>query len=248
MLRAASRPQSKGISGTLPRASGLGERVAAGIAARIAAGGARPGTKLPTEKALVEEYGVSRAVVREAIARLKTDGLVETRQGAGAFVAARPGQASFRLAATGGTADGDLRHVFELRLAIERQSAMLAARRRTPADLARLRAAYAAMQAASGGRGGQGAEADDAFHAAIAAATHNPHLRRFADFLAGQFSMTRQLTWAPEALQQGKAASAQAEHAALLRAIEAGNEKAAALAAQNHVERAALRFGANLTE
>jgi len=248
MLRAASLPQPTGISGSLPRASGLGERVAARIAARITAGEARPGAKLPTEKALVAEYGVSRAVVREAIARLKTDGLVETRQGAGAFVAARPGQASFRLAAGDDAAAGDLRHVFELRLAIERQAAMLAARRRTPADIARLRAAYAAMQAAAGGDGGQGADADDAFHAAIAAATHNPHLQRFAEFLAGRFSMTRGLTWAPGALRQGKAAAAQSDHAALLRAIEAGNEKAAALAAQNHVERAAQRFGANLTE
>lgn len=236
--------QSHGLSqtGDLPRPSGLGSALADRLLAAIRDGGLAPGDKLPTEKQLAESHKVSRAVVREAIARLKSEGYVETRQGAGAFVLARPGQTSFRLTAPNGLETGDLRHAFELRGAIEVAAAELAARRRQPADLAAIAAAFAAMEAALA-EGREAAAADDAFHAAIAAATGNPLIQRFSDFLAHQFSETRQLTWSEAARQQGKAAAAQGEHQALLRAIEAGDAFAAADAARAHVAAAAARFG-----
>ena len=66
----------------------LSEEVCVDLQRRIARGEIKPGDRLPTEKALGEAFGVSRAVVREAIARLKADGLIETRQGSGAFAVA----------------------------------------------------------------------------------------------------------------------------------------------------------------
>jgi hypothetical protein len=68
-------------------------------------------------------------VVREAIARLKADGCMETRQGAGAFVAGAPGLASFRLAPDGPIEPGELAQLFELRAAVEVATARLAAER-----------------------------------------------------------------------------------------------------------------------
>ncbi len=233
----------------LPRPQGLAGELARRLLAAINDGALAPGDRLPTEKQLALQHGVSRAVVREAIARLKSEGYVASRQGAGAFVVARPGQTSFRLTpADMPQAAVDLRHAFELRAAIETAAAELAARRRQPADLAALRAAFAAMQAAlvadNEPTAPSGVAADDAFHAAIAAATHNPLMQRFMAFLAHQFSQTRQLTWAGLASgAAGHAEAAQAEHAALLAALEAGDPVAAAAAARAHVAAAAARFG-----
>lgn len=234
-----AHPLNRPLNRPLGRSLGLGSELADRLAEWISGGGAGPGERLPTEKQLVERYGVSRAVVREAIARLKADGYVETRQGAGAFVAARPGQGSFRL---GG--ETDLADIFDLRAAVEAKAAELAARRHRPQDIAAIREAYQAMQQALQSGAG-GAAADDAFHAAIANASGNPHLGRFLDYLAGQLSASRALTWSAQAIADGRAAATQAEHAAILAAIEAGDAAQAAAAAASHIENAARRAREN---
>ena len=76
--------------GRITRPLRLSEEVSGDLQRRISRGDLKPGDRLPTEKALGEAFGVSRAVVREAIARLKADGLIETRQGSGAFVVEAP--------------------------------------------------------------------------------------------------------------------------------------------------------------
>src|SRR3546814_10930629 len=127
----------------LDRSTGFSDSLASRLAAAIRAGEFAPGARLPTERQLVERYAVSRAVVREAIARLKTDGFVETRQGAGAFVTAKPGSANFRIVAPGsmetGLSEADLAHVFELRAVLEAGMAELAAQRPSGEKLIRIR-------------------------------------------------------------------------------------------------------------
>lgn len=228
----------------LARSSGLGNALAGKLAAAIAGGEFAPGARLPTEKQLVERFDVSRAVVREAIARLKTEGFVETRQGSGAYVTARPGLASFRIgahgAAPGCIPEAELPHIFELRAIVEAGMAELAAQRRSDSDLAAIRNAYQNMQQALQ-EGRDGAGDDDAFHAAIAASAHNPYLAQFAAFLAQHFSATRAVTWQASAMHAGSAAAAQAEHARLLDAIATGEGEAAARAARDHIRQAAAR-------
>lgn len=221
----------------LPRA-GLGATLAARLAAMIGAGELKPGDRLPTEMQLVGRFAVSRAVVREAIARLKSEGYVESRQGSGAFVAAKPGLANFRI--SGRLNPTDLAHVFELRGVIEVGMAELAAQRRSKADIAALDAAFMQMHQALE-NGTDGAEADDAFHAAIATAAHNPYLAQFAAFLAQHFSATRQVTWQPEARESGSTLAAQSEHLDLLKAIRRGDVEAAGFAARRHIAGAAAR-------
>src|SRR5574337_994600 len=181
------------------RPSRLSEVVATELEAWMRQGSLEGGVQLPSEKILAERFGVSRAVVREAVSRLKADGWVESRQGAGAFVAPQPGRGSFRLIPGGAGLADSLENIFELRLLVETGAAELAARRRTAADLVRLEAALQRMEAAladssEAGEAGQegsrsnGAGADDEFHVAIAAATGNPLLRRFVEFMGQQFS------------------------------------------------------------
>lgn len=233
----------------LLKTGGLGAMLAGRLAESIRAGEFRPGERLPTEKQLVERFSVSRAVVREAIARLKADGFVATRQGAGAFVSPRPGLAQFRIAPPGSDlallSRQELLHVFELRGVIEAGMAEFAARRRTPADLVALRAAYDDMEQvlqASGAATPSGAASDDAFHAAVAAAAHNPYLAQFATYLAQHFSATRALTWHTAARHAGAAEASQAEHRLLLEAIVTGDAEAAAAAARSHIAQAAARY------
>jgi GntR family transcriptional repressor for pyruvate dehydrogenase complex len=226
----------------LARPTALSEQLVRLLEARIGAGRLRPGARLPTERELCAEFSVSRAVVREAIARLKGDGYVETRQGAGAFVPARPGRLSFRLAAPGTAGGDDLRHVMELRLAVEVAAAELAAARRTAADLAALRAALAAMAEAIA-RTADGSEADDRFHAAIAAATGNPYLRRLVELLRHRFGTTRRPTWSPGGHRTGQPRVAQREHERLFAAVQAGDPRAARRAATTHLVSSAARLG-----
>ena len=227
----------------LSRPSQLSESVSNAIEAWIRDGSMAPGVKLPTEKTLSAEFGVSRAVVREAISRLKAEGYVHTRQGAGAFVRARPGLESFRLAERSEGASRDVTaDTFELRYIVETAAAALAAQRRTGADLAAMRAALATM-AERLQCGGDGTQADDDFHIAIAAATGNPMIQRFARFMGNQFYDSRVPTWNEEGHAQGRARDAQDEHQRIFDAIAAGDPVAAHEAARNHLLQAALRLG-----
>ena len=97
-------------------------------------GEARAGETSFHREQLADQFAVSRAVVREAIARLKADGYVETRQGR-AFVSSQAGYGSFRLQEDAVPATCHARNVFELRYVVELGCAELAAKRRTAADL-----------------------------------------------------------------------------------------------------------------
>ncbi|RYY77530.1 MAG: FadR family transcriptional regulator, partial [Comamonadaceae bacterium] len=78
------------------RPRSLAHDVVDALSGRIREGSLAPGVKLPTEAAIMEEFGVSRTVVREAISRLQAAGLVETRHGVGTFVVGMGDPATFR--------------------------------------------------------------------------------------------------------------------------------------------------------
>jgi GntR family transcriptional repressor for pyruvate dehydrogenase complex len=222
------------------RPAQLSETVAAKLAAWISDAGLAAGDHLPAEKVLAERFGVSRAVIREAFARLKAEGCVETRQGSGAFVSGRPGLTSFRVCGAG---SGDsLAQAFELRYLVETGVAELAALRRSRNDVEAMRAALSEMDRALID-GGAGAAADDAFHIAIAAATGNPLTRRFMAFMGQQFSGSRLPTWDADGRAAGLARDAQAEHRRIFEAIAAGDAAAARAASAQHLIQAAHRLG-----
>ena len=216
----------------------------------------RVGEKLPPEKALSESFGVSRPILREALARLKADGRVESRQGAGAVVAERNKISAFRIAdvraavVSGTTAaqDGNAnanaraadvaeREMLELRQIVESGAAELAAARRTPSQLAVIAAAVDAMDRAVATRA-DGSDADDACHNAIAAATGNGQLAKFVEFLGAQFSASRKVTWDQAGYGIGITELGQIDHHAILDAIVVGNAALAKSLAHTHVQRA----------
>src|SRR5579862_7969922 len=133
------------MSTMVSRPGVLSDQVVARLEQRIRSGEIVPGDRFPSERELCAEFGVSRAVLREAIARLKSDGFVETRQGAETVVPARPGRLSYRLTGRGAVGRADLAHIMELRVAVEVIAAELAAQRRLSTNLTAMRRALAEM-------------------------------------------------------------------------------------------------------
>ena len=151
----------------------LAEGVVERIIASIEKGVLKVGDKLPTESAIMNEYGVSRTVVREALSHLQAGRWVQTRHGIGTFVIER---AQHGLGINGDSIVTviDVLAMLELRISMEAEAAWLAASRRTDAQVAALGQALAAMQQ-SMRQGRTSVDADRQFHLLIAQATGNPY-------------------------------------------------------------------------
>ncbi len=196
--------------------SSVPDRVYAILRERILAGELEPESRLHQE-GISAELGVSRTPVREAIARLAAEGLVELLANRGARVAAvRP---------------GDMEAAYVARLGIEPLAARLAAARRDPGELTKLRKTLTPAR-----RGAKAAySASRAFHRELALASGNRFLVEFAETLwAGRLGLhvyAQQMT--PE--QFAKDAS---EHERILDAIEAGDEDTAERLTREHITHA----------
>ena len=151
------------------RTHNLAHDLVAKLTQSILLGQMLPGDKLPSENTIVQEHGVSRTVVREAISKLQASGLVETRHGIGTFVIERAPEQGLRLNVD--TALG-VRSILELRLGLETQAAALAAQRRTEQQLAQMREALDDYQRLLANNDSC-VEADRRFHLLIAEATGN---------------------------------------------------------------------------
>lgn len=150
----------------------LPERVARRIRTAILVGDLRSGERLAPLRVLAMEFGVSVASVREAVAQLRGEGLVDVRHGIGSFVLRRPRGARTLKAATRRAAR---REVAELRVIVDPAVAGIAARRRTPASVRELLGATWEREAAR--RSGDPeayVDADLEFHARVAAAARGP--------------------------------------------------------------------------
>ncbi|CAD0264101.1 FadR family transcriptional regulator [Pseudomonas veronii] len=153
------------------RSQGLAHDIVTTLTQRILLGQLAPGEKLPSESAIVGEYGVSRTVVREALSKLQAAGLVETRHGVGTFVLARDQRQGLHL--NHDTAVS-VRGILELRLGLETQAAALAALRRSEVQLQHMREALDDYQA-SLANNDSSVEPDVRFHQLIAQATGNTY-------------------------------------------------------------------------
>lgn len=225
----------------LPAATNRSEQVANALGAQIRAGTLPPGFQLPSENELGQQFGVSRTVVREAIARLKSDGVIETRQGARAFVAEPSRASSLRLDPDIAQSVSSVLQIVELRKGIEAEAAALAAERRGEAELSAIRAALKRV-AEDVRAGGDGVEADIAFHRAISAATHNPYFTATLDYLQRFLHDAVSLTRANEARRADFMREVDAEHEAIVEAIAKGDSAAARQAVLAHVHNAARRI------
>lgn len=149
---------------------GLGEAVYRAILTGIAEGQYAPNNRLPSEHDLAAKFQVSRPVVRAALDRLRREGTIVSRRGAGSFVRASEGKRALGFAPVESIAD--IQRCYEFRLTIEPDAAFHAAARRDRSALHKIEAAFDVLVVAT--RQGQHREdADFAFHHAIAEASNN---------------------------------------------------------------------------
>ena len=220
---------------------GLTGELVARLTADIISGKLTPGSQLPTEQEMILATGVSRTVVREAVAALKADRLVVTRQGVGAFVAdhvRRP----FRVDFDETSPLREVLNVMELRTGIEVEAAGLAAERATAPQIKKITERFAAIQSAIE-RGGNAVDQDFAFHCEIAEATGNPQFKRFLEYL-GRFVIPRRTVWGRSAApaKRPHLDMFQREHEQILTAIRERAVTQARAAMQRHLLNSRQRY------
>ena len=206
----------------------------------IATGAFPLNSRMPTEMDLSERFQASRPVVREALQRLREDGLIVSRQGSGSYVKRRPEADVLQLAPVGSLAD--IQRCFEFRAGLEPAGAALAAERRDSEDLERIAAAMRELERCLA-EGHLGAEQDSDLHDEIARATHNQyHVSVQASLrshvIAGM-NVTRSLSLRRSAPQLR---SVQTEHENIVDAIHKKDPDAAYSAMRTHVLNARKRM------
>ena len=207
------------------------------LAAEIGSGRLAPGALLPTEQEMMAALGVSRTVVREAVAALRAQGLVTTRQGLGAFVATDP-RRPFRIDPEGLQSLEAVVDLMELRMAVEIETASLAAERATAKQLRAIDQALAAMDRAIA-RNESAIDEDYAFHRAIAQATGNAQFPRFLEYL-GRFIIPRQTVRLSGA--RAYLDAFQHEHRTIRDAIRKHDSAAARAAMRQHLLKSRERY------
>ncbi|WP_062210965.1 FadR/GntR family transcriptional regulator [Streptomyces sp. NBRC 109706] len=159
------------MSLTAPRRAALADQVISQLRLQITSGEWPVGSRIPTEPELVEQLGVARNTVREAIRALAHNGLLDIRQGSGTYVAATSELAGVMHRRFAGA---QARDVAEVRSTLEASAARLAARRRTPRELRQLETLLARREAAwATGDVERFVEADATFHMAVVQTSHN---------------------------------------------------------------------------
>jgi GntR family transcriptional regulator, transcriptional repressor for pyruvate dehydrogenase complex len=213
------------------------------LAAEILSGRVQPGARLPTEQELSRATGVSRTVVREAVAALRADGLVVTHQGRGAFVPVDVQRRPFRIDPDDVRSAEDVLQILELRTGLEIEASGLAAERRTSGDLMQIEAALRSIEAEIEA-GGDAVDADFRFHLAIFRSARNRYFPQFLEFL-GSFIIPRQRMNRASGSDTERVQylrKIQAEHGAIYEAIRLQNIKAARKAARLHLFNALRRY------
>lgn len=200
-----------------------------------------PGDKLPTEPNLMKVLGVSRTVLREAITILKTEGLLEAKQGVGVFVS-QPAQALPELLINNPKTLTDTIDSLELRAAVEVQAVALAIQRGSTAQQAEIYRCYDAYEKKC--QQGENAEQEDFdFHLAIAKATNNQHFVNFLTVLGKQtIPRARLREQAGLARDPDMEKSLSNEHQAILQAIEEQDVQGAQQAMATHLSNGCQRY------
>lgn len=214
------------------------------ILSRIRHGDFRDQPRLPSEVELSQRFSVSRPIVREALGRLRHEGIIHSRRGSGSFVTeagAGPARADPEALPPPLQSIDDLQKFYDFRLAVEGEAAYRAALNASAASRAQVKAELDALEAAV--RTGQvGVNQDFAFHMAIATASENrffvssllalrPHLDFLID-LARSFSLS---------VSEEHIKMVQQEHAVVYEAIEARDGDGARERMRAHIENARQR-------
>ncbi|MEU3182601.1 FadR/GntR family transcriptional regulator [Streptomyces sp. NPDC006923] len=212
---------------TSPRRSALSDQVITELRNQITSGEWPVGSRIPTEPELVEQLGVARNTVREAVRALAHNGLLDIRQGSGTYVIATSELAGVMHRRFAGA---DPRHIAELRSTLESSAARLAAERRTERDLRHLEALLARREDAwAAGDADRFVAADTTLHLAVVSASHN-------DVLTALYADLGHLLrdWLHQDVGRELRPEDHMDHGRLVAAIRAGDAQTAGAEAASH--------------
>jgi DNA-binding FadR family transcriptional regulator len=223
------------------KSSGLADRIYSDILNSIVEGEFKEGDRLLTEHALAVRFATSRPTVREALARLRADGIIVTRRGSGTTVGRRP-DADMRRFAPLETLS-DIRRCYEFRIVTESGAAEFAALKADDDDIRAIQDAWDQLERVVETRQGIGAKDDFAFHLAVARASKNQFFITALSFIEEQvevsMNLSRNLSFVKTIERQRVV---QREHLEVLEAIRARDAARAGKAMKAHLENAIVRM------
>lgn len=236
------------MSATSTKSQTLVAKLRDTLRAEISSGAYKVGDRLPSEAKLTQDHDVSRTVVREAIAALRADGLVEPRQGSGVYVTEPQPDVSAPFKNIDTARLSSMIELLELRAAVEVEAAGLAAQRRSPMQEERILQAFQ-RAGLPGTDTVPTSEADFELHLAIAEATNNP---RFAEFMKmiGHSVIPRHALMPGDSgkMPEDYKEKIRLEHDALVTAILNSDEAAARQAMRQHLRGSQTRYRAILRD
>ncbi len=226
-----------------PPTASLGDYLYERLTSLIEGGEFAEGSRLPSEGELAERFAVSRPSVREALSRLRESGVIVSRKGAGSYVQRLVGEGSDR-GSLGFAPISNLAQVkkcFEFRIGVEGEAAFWAAQNRSAETLGLLHVALGRLEEAIARRV-IGMDADYDFHVAVAHASANEFfeivMKSMRSSIVFAINLSRSLSLARPL---DRLRVVQAEHIAIVRAIETGDKEAARSAMRTHVGNACTR-------
>lgn len=210
--------------------------VAEDLSEKIRSGLLQPGAQLATEAELCAEYNVSRTVVREAVARLRSEGMVIPQQGRGMFVSEAPLPRNFSIPDEALKTLPETIALLELRLSVEVEAAGLCAERRTDVEARAIRDLMEQVDARHENPASIQIHYDYDFHLAIAKATRNEFIHGFLNYLRPIIVPRFQLGHVVAAgFKDAYYARIHAEHRSIVHAIERQDGRAARQAMRKHL-------------
>jgi GntR family transcriptional regulator, transcriptional repressor for pyruvate dehydrogenase complex len=216
----------------------ISDAVAASLERRILEGSLKPGDRLPPERELSLELGVSRPSLREAIQKLASKGMVQSRQGGGTYITDRLESTFFDPWQDMMGAHPNLREdLLEFRRMLEGQAAEWAAERATEADLTRLGQTFSTLADTFAGDDLDArSKADIAFHQAVGEASHNVLLGHLSAALLRLMHDNIRLNLGELKSIPAAGALLKSQHTAIHDAIRERKPQAARAAAETHID------------
>lgn len=227
----------------LRKQESLAQQVTQSILLLIQTGKYLPGDKLPSENDLAQKYGISRTIIREALASLKNDDILESKQGKGILVKDPQNRKAFRLRDVFATISiTEVSHLYEMRAILEAEAATLATMRLTEENRILIMEGLNALTIAVK-ENASGEKAHDLFNAAIASASLNPMLIEFLSFLQNKLrSLSKELRLSTM-MSSERAKLVLQEHEKIVEAIFSKDPLKARTAVLDHLQSAAKRAG-----
>lgn len=197
-----------------------------------------PGSKLPTEMQLTAHFGVSRMPIREALSMLRAAGVINSRQGGGSYVEETTNSTLLQGIRVESDDVENIKYLFEMRKILEPEAAYLAALRRTPEQLDKMKSILDRMENKSIEKGTTAMEEDIEFHRSIILSTQNPIMIQTLESLSSLYERALKITLRPNIDLKQKRKAVYNEHREILLAIEAEEPELAKLHCQIHLRNA----------